>query len=181
MPEKATRCGYLQQAGAPMRPYAAFGVVSCGCACATPVHLPPASEHAEHLELDAGTAVSVFDGGACGLSSADKTPWKDVFASMKPFPADNSLVRVAGLVRKGQVGTLIVTACRGRTEQMSIYVYPADPGACVPFDETVAVEGEVHLPTEEERGMTADGPGFTLRNARFVGVVSHNEVCRRSR
>jgi hypothetical protein len=150
-------------------------LVFCGC-----------SGSRAHAVNDQFTPAGAVDAGQpnpgkCGLPSADQKPWRDVFATLEPFPKDNAVVRVSGTIRHGQVGVLVKTACRGPSEQMSIYVYPADPVACVPFDETVAVEGEVHLPTEEERGMTADGPGFTLRNARFVGVVSHDEVCRRSR
>jgi len=86
---------------------------------------------------------------------------------------------VAGVLRKGQVGTLIVTACRDRSQQMSIYLRPL-PDECLPMDEVVAIEAQVEPLTEDQRAMTADGPGFTLKNARVLGLVSRAELCKRS-
>jgi len=67
-----------------------FLTIVPGCALSS---LPTTQSRAERLEsvaLDAGTLASQFDGGICRLPSADTEPWRDVFASIEPFPVEGS-------------------------------------------------------------------------------------------
>jgi hypothetical protein len=115
----------------------------------------------------------------CEVGTANpKKKWTDVTTLVKLKPGAGAHVAVAGRVEREGERLIVGSVCRGVQDEAGIVIHPARDTCMNPGD-VVVIEATVTLPSLVAQMLTADGAGFELSDARALGMIPLEKLCRR--